>query len=460
MLPVFAPKEEEGQSLPVWPVAKAGLEAWSAAQPAPVAAWARANDFKAQAGRVLKIPAASGAVAAIAFGLGEGEDPLIWRALPDGLGEGVYHLEGALGAKAATLAATGWALGTYRFERYKKQPKKEAAPRLVLPDGADGEEVSRVVRGVFLARDLINTPSNDMGPQELADAAAAVAAQHGARLSVLSGDELLTHNYPMIHAVGKASVRPPLLLDMVWGDEGATKVTLVGKGVVFDSGGLDLKPGDSMRLMKKDMGGAANVLGLAGMIMDAGLNLRLRVLLPVAENAVSGASYRPGDILNSRKGLTVEIGNTDAEGRLLLADALTEAAREEPHLLFDLATLTGAARTALGAEVPPFFTPDDGLAAQISTHAQSEADPLWRLPLWKPYAKGLESPVADLNNVTPGGMAGAITAALFLQRFVADVKTWAHFDIYAWNATGRPGQAVGGEAMAIRALYALLRDRF
>ena len=453
-------RNRNSQSIPVWPVAKAELESWLAAQPDPVAVWARANDFKGQAGRVLKIPAANGAVAAIAFGLGEGEDALIWRALADGLGEGLYHLEGALSAKAAGIAATGWALGTYRYERYKKQPKQQAAPRLVLPDGVDGDEVSRIVKGVFLARDLINAPSNDMGPQEMADAAAATAAQYGARLHVLSGDDLLRHNYPMIHAVGKASVRPPLLLDLVWGDEAAPKVTLVGKGVVFDSGGLDLKPSDAMRLMKKDMGGAANVLGLASMIMDAGLGLRLRVLLPVAENAVSGSSFRPGDILASRKGLTVEIGNTDAEGRLLLADALTEAAGEDPHLLFDLATLTGAARTALGAEVPAFFTPDDGLAAQISAYALSEADPLWRLPLWKPYAKGLDSPIADLNNVTPGGMAGAITAALFLQRFVSDVKTWAHFDIYAWNAAGRPGQGVGGEAMAIRALYALLRDRF
>jgi len=459
LLSLFA-QASDAQSIPIWPVAKAGLEDWLASQPANMAAWARANQFKGQAGRVLKIPAGDGAIAAIAFGLGAGDDPLIWRALPDSLSPGVYHIEGPLAAGAAPLAALGWALGSYRYERYKKEPKKEAPAQLVLPDGVDGAEVSRIAQGVFLARDLINTPSNDMGPQELTDAAAALAAQYGATLRILTGDELLTHNYPMIYAVGKGSARPPRLLDMHWGDADAPKITLVGKGVVFDSGGLDLKPSSGMRLMKKDMGGAANVLGLASMIMDAGLKLRLRVLIPIAENSVSGDSFRPGDILTSRKGLTVEIGNTDAEGRLILADALAEAGTEKPELLFDLATLTGAARTALGTEIPPFFTPDDALAAQLAAYAQSEADPLWRLPLWKPYDKGLESSIADLSNVTEGGMAGAITAALFLQRFVGEAQAWAHFDIYGWNAKSGPGQKAGGEAMAIRALYALLRDRF
>jgi leucyl aminopeptidase len=445
--------------IPIWPVAKTGLESWLAAQPPHVAAWARANQFKGQAGRVLKIPAASGELAAIAFGLGAADEPLIWRMLPDSLSPGVYHIEGGA-ADAGALAALGWALGSYRYERYKKKPKKEAPAQLVLPDGVDGAQVSRIAQGVFLARDLINTPSNDMGPKELSDAASALAEQHGATLHILIGEELLSHNYPMIYAVGKASARPPRLLDMRWGDKDAPKVTLVGKGVVFDTGGLDLKPSSGMRMMKKDMGGAANVLGLASMIMDAGLKLRLRVLIPIAENSVSGDSYRPGDILTSRKGLTVEIGNTDAEGRLILADALAEAGTEQPELLFDLATLTGAARTALGGEIPPFFTSDDALAAQIAAYAQSEADPLWRLPLWKSYDKGLDSNIADINNVTDGGMAGAITAALFLQRFTEGAKAWVHFDIYAWNAKSAPGQKAGGEAMAIRALYALLRDRF
>ncbi len=459
MLSLFA-QASDAQSIPIWPVAKAGLEDWLASQPANMAAWARASQFKGQAGRVLKIPAADGELAAIAFGLGDGDDALIWRGLPDSLSPGVYHIEGPLAAGAAPLAALGWALGSYRYERYKKEPKKETPAQLVLPDGVDGAEVSRIAQGVFLARDLINTPSNDMGPQELTDAAAALAAQYGASLEILTGDELLSHNYPMIYAVGKASARPPRLLDMHWGDADAPKITLVGKGVVFDSGGLDLKPSSGMRLMKKDMGGAANVLGLASVIMDAGLKLRPRLLVPIAENSVSGASFRPGEIMTSRKGRTVEIGNTDAEGRLILADALAEAGTEKPELLFDLATLTGAARTALGTEIPPFFTPDDALAAQLAAYAQSEADPLWRLPLWKPYDKGLESSIADLSNVTEGGMAGAITAALFLQRFVGEAQAWAHFDIYGWNAKGGPGQKAGGEAMAIRALYALLRDRF
>lgn len=451
---------EDGPCTPIWAVARADLAAWLASQPANAATWARANDFTAQPGRVLKIPAADGGVSAIAFGLGDADDPQLWRALPDSLSPGVYQFAGALKVSMGQLAALGWALGCYRFERYKKTPKAEAPPRLILPDGVDGAEVSRIVRGIFLARDLINTPSNDMGPQELTDAAQRLAAEYGATLNVLIGEELLSHNYPMVYAVGKASTRPPRLLDLCWGDAGAPKVTLVGKGVVFDSGGLDLKPSPSMLLMKKDMGGAANALGLASMIMDAGLKLRLRVLIPIAENAVSGDSFRPGDVLTSRQGLTVEIGNTDAEGRLLLADALSEADTEQPQLLFDLATLTGAARTALGAEIPPFFTPDDGLAAQIAEYSLTEGDPVWRLPLWQPYAKGLESRIADLNNVTDGGMAGSITAALFLQRFVVNTKAWAHFDIYAWNAKGGPGQPVGGEAMAIRALYALLRDRF
>ncbi|MSP42139.1 MAG: leucyl aminopeptidase family protein [Alphaproteobacteria bacterium] len=459
MLPLFV-SGRDARTIPVWPVDTAGLEGWLAAQPATAAAWARTSQFRAQAGQVLKIPSANGELAATAFGLGEGGDPLLWRALPEALGPGTYAIEGRMTEDTARMAALAWALGSYRYERYKKPVKADAQPQLVLPDGVDGDDASRIAEGVFLARDLINTPANDMGPQELSDAAAALAQRHGAALHILAGEALLHHNYPMIHAVGKASVRPPRLLDMRWGDVNAPRVTLVGKGVVFDSGGLDLKPSDGMRLMKKDMGGAANVLGLAHMIMGAGLKLRLRVLIPVAENAVAGNAFRPGDILNSRKGLTVEIGNTDAEGRLILADALTEGASEQPEYLFDLATLTGAARTALGAEIPPFFTPDDALAAQLSLCSQRVADPLWRLPLWQPYARGLESGIADVNNVTEGGMAGAITAALFLQKFVEGARVWAHFDIYAWNAKAGPGQKAGGEAMAIRALYALLRDRF
>jgi len=455
---VFA-SSEESLAIPIWAVSRVGLDDWLAAQPAAVSTWARANEFKGQAGRVLNIPSPEGVVAAVAFGLGDGDEALIWRALPDSLATGAYRIASHLDAENANRAALGWALGSYRYRRYTK-PAKDAPPRLVMPEGVDADDISRIAEGIFLARDLINTPSNDMGPQELTDAAQALAVKFGASLSALIGDELLVHNYPLMHAVGRASPRAPRLIDLRWGDVNAPKVTLVGKGVVFDSGGLDLKPSASMLLMKKDMGGAANVLGLAYMIMDAGLRVRLRVLIPTAENSVSGDSFRPGDILTSRRGLTVEIGNTDAEGRLLLADALTEADTEQPELLIDMATLTGAARTALGPEIPPFFTSDDGLAERLKNYSETQADPMWRMPLWKPYDKDLDSKIADVNNVTSGGMAGAITAALFLQRFVTSTKNWAHFDIYAWNAKSSAGQPVGGEAQAIRAIYALLRDHY
>ena len=310
---------------------------------------------------------------------------------------------------------------------------------------------------MFLARDLINTPSNDMGPAELEQAARAVAEKYGAKISVITGGDLLK-NFPLVHAVGRASTRAPRLIDFTWG--AGPKVTLVGKGVCFDTGGLDLKPSSSMLTMKKDMGGAACVLGLAQMIMDAKLPVRLRVLIPAVENSVSGSAYRPGDILKSRKGLTVEIGNTDAEGRLVLADALTEADTEQPDLLLCIATLTGAARAATGMELPPFFTDDEALAADLMHHGMEEHDPMWRLPLWRSYEPAIESPVADLNNAPDYGFAGAITAALFLDRFVTGTKSWAHFDIPAWVDRPKPGRRKGAEANAIRTLYALLSDRY
>jgi leucyl aminopeptidase len=313
---------------------------------------------------------------------------------------------------------------------------------------------------VFLARDLINTPSNDMGPAELADAASGLARRHGAKAAVIEGDALLKQNFPLIHAVGRASERAPRLVDIRWGAGSAPKVTLVGKGVCFDSGGLDLKTSAGMLTMKKDMGGAAVVLGLAHMVMDAKLPVRLRVLIPAVENAVSGRAYRPGDVLTSRKGLTVEIGNTDAEGRLVLADALCEADDESPDLLIDIATLTGAARSATGMEVPPFFTDDEALAADISRHAVDVHDPLWRLPLWRGYEKTIASPIADLNNSPDYNLAGAITAALFLNRFVGKARSWMHIDIPAWTDRPRPGRPRGAEANAARALYALLSSRY
>jgi leucyl aminopeptidase len=329
-----------------------------------------------------------------------------------------------------------------------------------VQDQTDGAELSRIVEAVYLARDLINTPTNDMGPGELAEAAAALAARHGASLGVTVGDDLLAQNFPLIHAVGRAAARPPRLIDLTWGDPAAPKVTLVGKGVCFDSGGLDIKSDTAMLLMKKDMGGAAGVLALAHMIMDRGLGVRLRVLIPAVENSISGGAFRPLDVYKSRKGLQVEIGNTDAEGRLVLADALALADEERPDLLVDMGTLTGAARVALGPDLPPFYTDDEALAGDVARHARAAHDPLWRLPLWRPYDAMLDSKVADMNNIAIGGFAGSIICALFLNRFVGAAKAWLHLDIYAWTPSPKPGRPEGGECQGARALYALLAERY
>lgn len=354
----------------------------------------------------------------------------------------------------------GFGLSSYRFTRYRDAPPE--APRLVLSDAAELQRVRTILNGVHLTRDLINTPANDLGPADLAAAVRALFDRHGGKGEVIEGDSLLARGFPMVHTVGRASSRPPCLADFTWGDEAAPKVTLVGKGVVFDTGGLDIKPSNAMLLMKKDMGGAANVLGLASMIMEAEVPVRLRVIVPCVENAVSGDAFRPGDVLKSRKGLTVEIGNTDAEGRLILADALVLADDEEPDLLIDMATLTGAARVALGPDLPPFFTNDDAIAQDLDVMSEAAADPLWRLPLWQPYMRYLDSKVADINhiNTTGGGFAGSITAALFLSRFVEKAASWVHFDIYGWTPIERPGRPAGGEAQGIRCLFDLIADRY
>jgi leucyl aminopeptidase len=356
----------------------------------------------------------------------------------------------------ARLAALAFALGSYQFTRYRKGEARDV--RLAVPDGADGEDLSRIADAVTLARDLINTPANDMGPAELEAAARALAGRYGARMEVTQG-EALQKDFPLIHAVGMGSPRAPRLIDFVWGDASAPKVTLVGKGVCFDTGGLDVKPDASMLNMKKDMGGAATALALAKMIMDRGLKVRLRVLIPAVENSISGASFRPRDVFTSRKGITVEIGNTDAEGRLVLADALALADEEKPALIADFATLTGAARVALGPEVPPFFTDDDTLASDFVRVGRAENDPVWRLPLWPGYESMLDSKVADTNNVGTGGQAGAITAALFLKKFVS-APSWLHLDVFAWTPSAKPGRPEGGELQSARALYALLKERY
>jgi leucyl aminopeptidase len=423
-------------------------------------AFAAASGFEAKAGRYLALPAADGALAGILFGLEDDQasykDPFLPGNLPAALPAGLYRFANA--PHDPKLAALAFALGAYKFSRYRKPESKET--RLVVPDGVDAADLSRIVEGVTLARDLVNTPANDMGPAELHEAARLLAEKHGAWLEAVVGDNLLIQNFPLIHAVGRASNRPPRLIDLRWGDRKHPKVTLVGKGVCFDTGGLDLKPDSAMLLMKKDMGGAASVLALAHMIMDRGLKVSLRVLIPAVENSVSGSAFRPLDVYPSRKGLTVEIGNTDAEGRLVLADALALADEEEPDLLIDMGTLTGAARVALGPDLPPFYTQDETLAADIERFAASERDPLWRMPLWAPYDSLLDSKVADLNNVSSGSFAGSITCALFLQRFVSKAKAWAHFDVYAWTPSAKPARPEGGECQAARALYALLAKRY
>ena len=427
--------------------------------PALAQQFALANDFTAKPGKCLTLPSADGKIALAVFGLedesSKSRDLFRPGALPGLLPPGVYRFANA--PHDTRLAALAFALGSYRFGRYRKA--ETPGVRLVPPDGVDIADIARMAEAATLARDLINTPSNDMGPEELAAAAQALATRYGASFNVIAGDEL-EQNFPLIHAVGMASTRAPRLIDFSWGDPAHPKVTLVGKGVCFDTGGLDLKPSSGMLIMKKDMGGAANVLALAQMVMDAKLKVRLRVLIPAVENAVAGNAFRPLDIFKSRKGLNVEIGNTDAEGRLVLADALALADEEKPDLLVDLGTLTGAARVALGPDLPPFYTNDETLAEHVARSARQENDPLWRMPLWPPYDSWLDSKVADINNAPSGGFAGSIICALFLQRFVTDAKSWLHVDIYGWTPSAKPARPEGGECQAARAIYKLLSERY
>jgi leucyl aminopeptidase len=455
-MPVQLIEKKSRASRPIHLVARDGLA--NAGLDAKALAWAKATGFTGEAGRALLVPGPEGEVAAALFGVGKPEDrtALGMGALAKGLSGGDWHFDAA--PDKPTLAALGIVLGGYAFTRYGKKPGKDV--RLTVPAGADTAYLRRASEAVCLVRDLVNTPTNDMGPDELEAAARALARKHKARVSVVKGDDLLAKNFPMIHAVGRASGKAPRLIDMSWGQRSAPKLTLVGKGVCFDTGGLDIKPASGMLIMKKDMGGAANVLGLASMIMASGLKVRLRVLIPAVENAISGNAFRPGDVLRSRKGLTVEIGNTDAEGRLVLADALALADEEAPDLLVDMATLTGAARVALGPDLPPFYTDDEALAADIAAASRDQEDPLWRMPLWRPYDAKLSSKVADLNNVTTDGFAGSVTAALFLARFVEKAKSWAHFDIFAWNPADRPHGPIGGEAQGIRALERVIAGRY
>jgi leucyl aminopeptidase len=448
----------EGVVVPVYALVDSEVEGFLADQPEFVKAFARFSEFTGKAGQVVHVPNGEGQLDRVLFGLGPAPEAMAFRALPSKLQKGTYRIAQAPEGLAHDQLALAFALGSYKFDRYKKNGER---PKLVAED-VDVREVRQVAHACALARDMINTPANDMGPRQIETIAREIAEQHGAQITVIEGEGLLEANYPAVHAVGRAAApaRAPRMIEIAWGEADRPLVAIVGKGVVFDTGGLDIKPSSGMRLMKKDMGGAAHALALGRMVMAARLPVRLAVLIPVVENAISGDAMRPGDVIASRKGLSIEIGNTDAEGRLILADALTRAAELEPALTLDLATLTGAARAALGPQLPPFYTDDEELAAAIARHAQAVSDPVWRMPLWKGYAEALDTEIADIKNDPDAwAQAGSVTAALFLQRF-APAGPWAHFDIFAWNSKPGPGRPSGGEAQAIRALYAMLRERF
>jgi len=453
------------ESIPLWLLFDDDVDAWRAAQPPFVRAWLNEHNFKGEKHRVLLVPDANGASGLAVGGLGKRQGGLsLWHAagFAERLPARRFHLAQQWTDAEATHLSLGFAYGSYRFERYRPC-KSERAASLAAPPNADQKFVASAAESLKMARDLINTPANDMGPAELASAARQVAERHEAQYHEWAGEELLSANFPAIHAVGRASPAAPRLIDIQWSPPGGAalpRLTLVGKGVCFDSGGLDIKTSSGMGLMKKDMGGAAVALALANMLMRAEIRARLRVLVPAVENSISGNAYRPGDVLATRKGLTVEVGNTDAEGRLVLCDALALADAERPDLIIDFATLTGAARVALGPELPALFGSDDAQVRELSDIAAAEHDPLWPMPLWSGYDDELGSKVADLNNVAASGFAGAIFGALFLKRFVTETPNWMHIDLYAWNPKERPGRGVGAEAHAVRGVYRYLVARY
>jgi leucyl aminopeptidase len=445
-------------AIPLTAVASSDWATWLRVQPEPVRRWSDAHGFAAQPGTWLGLPDRDGRLSGVVAGIGLPADVWSLAHLAQALPPGDYRLAGMPAGLDPALAALGFALGAYRFDRYRAARRDPA--RLVVPDGVDGEALRAELDAVAFARDLVNTPAEALGPAELAEAAAAIAAAHGAEYTEWTGDELLAHGFPSIHAVGRASPREPRLVEILHGDAGLPTLTLVGKGVCFDSGGLDLKPADGMRWMKKDMGGAAVALALGRRILAAGLPVRLRVLIAAVDNAVAGNSLRPGDVIRTRAGHTVEIDNTDAEGRLVLADALAYAAEGQPDLLIDFATLTGAARIALGPDLPALFANDDALADGLLAAGRAVHDPLWRMPLWRGYRSMFDSYLADFANAGPTKHAGAILGALYLDRFVPEQVPWAHLDVYCWNDADRPGRPRGGEAQGLRAFYRYLERRY
>ena len=449
----------DSKTVPVTPVETEVFDAWLRKEPAESRAWVCSSGFAAKPGQISLVAGRDGRLERVLLGVENHDGMWDYAGLPTALPDGIYRIDARMGADGATAAATGWALGCYRFERYKST-KSDKLPVLVWPARADRARVNAMADAIALVRDLINTPAEDMGPSQLAAAARDLGRRFKAQVKVIAGDALLKQNYPTIHAVGRASDDAPRLIDLRWGRPGDPKVTLVGKGVCFDTGGLDLKAASGMLRMKKDMGGGAHAMGLASLIMALKLPVRLRMLVPAVENNVAGNAFRPLDVITTRKGITVEIGNTDAEGRLVLCDALAEADREKPALIVDFATLTGAARVALGTDLPALFCNNDALADDLVRAGTATGDPMWRMPLWRPYRRLLDSKVADINNVSEGGFGGAITAALYLEEFVSETTPWAHLDLMAWNLAPRPGRPAGGEAQSLRAVFGMIEKRF
>ncbi len=455
---------DSNDSVPLWLLYESEIDAWRASQTEQIASWLTLQNYRAEKHRVLLLPDSAGGLAGAVGGLGRRQGGLsLWHAagMTERLPPRRFRLAQSFTSDEATQLCLGFAYGGYRFDRYR--PVKSEVASIEAPPNADVTFVALAAEALRMARDWINTPAADFGPAELAAAARRLAERHRGDYREWVGEELLAANFPAIHAVGRASSEAPRLVELRWsppGGENFPRLTLVGKGVCFDSGGLDIKPGPGMALMKKDMGGAAVTLALAHMIMSTGLRVRLRVLVPAVENAISGNAYRPGDVLSTRKGLTVEVGNTDAEGRLVLCDALALADAEQPDLIMDFATLTGAARVALGPELPALFGNDDAVVRDLARVAAAEHDPLWPMPLWQGYEDELASKIADLNNVASSGLAGAIFGGLFLKRFVSESTPWVHIDLYAWNSKDRPGRSIGAEAQSVRGVFRYLVHRY
>jgi len=452
-----SPFTSSSSGISLYPVSSVNYEQWLANLPGLQQKWLKANGFRARAGELCSLPDSNGELEAFAFGMADQGWLYQLASLPAKLAAGNYCLVSDWSPGQRSQASLGWGLACYKFDLYCK-PTREM-PTLALDDDI-ATDVEQLLAAQSLVRDLVNTPTEDLGPEQLADAMQVEADQFNASMSVVHGVDLLTKNFPAIHAVGRASDREPRLLKMEWGEDDHPLVALCGKGVCFDTGGLNLKPGAGMALMKKDMGGAAHVLALARLIMQAQLPVRLLVLIPAVENSISGNAYRPGDVIATRKGLSVEIGNTDAEGRVVLADALTYACEYKPDLVIDFATLTGAARVALGTDLPPIFSNEISIANEITTAGEVTEDPLWVMPLYQPYRELLKSPIADLNNIGKTPYGGCITAALFLERFVSAETDWVHIDTWAWNQGSRPGRPAGGEAIGLRATYHYLEKRY